>query len=533
MLFRSLAHGAIVLICIGGLLDGNLPLRLQVWLGDKHTTAADQVIANIPPSARLGTGNPSFRGDVFIPEGRSTSFAVLGLADGILLQELPFNVTLDKFHIEHYQNGMPKRFASDIRITDRSSGQTTRHTIEVNHPLTVDGVTLYQSSFEDGGSKLAIKARSLLPGRPGVLREIEGVVGESLAFADGAAGFSYTLEFTDFRAFNVEDMRGNEGGQGDEGEAAPRGMDKLQRHLGSGAKGAEVRDLRNIGPSFTFKLRDPAGQAREFHNYMLPIEQGGRWFLYTGLRDAQADAFRYMRIPLDESGGVDAWFAIRDRLLDPAQRDALVARFAARSFPAGRGQDAMREALVQSARQTLGLFAEKGYETLGGFIEKSVPEAERGPAADVLVRILQGLAWEAWTLHREAGGEPPLQLDPARATFVNDTIAAISDSQFYGAPAWLQLDGFEERHATVLQATRSPGMPLVYLGALLLVLGVFAMLYIRERRLFVLVKPNEALVAMSSNRRALDVDEAFRQHVEGLAAMLGAPVPASEPREGA
>jgi cytochrome c biogenesis protein len=149
------------------------------------------------------------------------------------------------------------------------------------------------------------------------------------------------------------------------------------------------------------------------------------------------------------------------------------------------------------------------------------------------VRILQGLAWEAWTLHRERTGEPALELNPARATFLNDTIAAISDSHFYNAPAWLQLDGFEERHATVLQATRSPGMPLVYLGALLLVLGVFAMLYIRERRLFVLVKPNEALVAMSSNRRALDVDETFREHVEGLAAVLGAPVPASDLREGA
>ncbi len=53
----------------------------------------------------------------------------------------------------------------------------------------------------------------------------------------------------------------------------------------------------------------------------------------------------------------------------------------------------MREALVQSARQTLGLFAEKGYETLGGFVEQSVPEAERGQAVDVLVRILQGLAF--------------------------------------------------------------------------------------------------------------------------------------------
>lgn len=525
-----LAHGAIVLICVGGLLDGNLPLRLQVWLGDKHPTAGNQVIANIPASARLGTANPSFRGDVFIPEGRSTSFAVLGVADGILLQELPFNVALDKFHIEHYENGMPKRFASDIRVTDRSSGKTTQHTIEVNRPLTVDGITLYQSSFEDGGSKLAIKARSLLPGRPGVLREIEGVVGENLAFADAAAGFAYTLELTDFKAFNVEDMRASEAEHG--GDAA-RGMDRLQRHLGSGAKGSENRDMRNIGPSFTFKLRDPAGQAREFHNYMLPIEQDGRWFLYTGLRDAQSDAFRYMRIPLDDSGSVEAWFAIRDRLLDPAQRDALVSRFAARRFPAGRGQEAMREALVQSARQTLGLFAEKGYETLGGFIEKSVPEAERSQAVDVLVRVLQGLAWEAWTLHREAAGQPALELNPTRATFLNDTIAAISDSQFYGAPAWLQLDGFEERHATVLQATRSPGMPLVYLGALLLVLGVFAMLYIRERRLFVLVKPNEVLVAMSSNRKTLDVDETFRQHVEGLAAVLGAPVPASDSREGA
>jgi len=98
---------------------------------------------------------------------------------------------------------------------------------------------------------------------------------------------------------------------------------------------------------------------------------------------------------------------------------------------------------------------------------------------------------------------------------------------------FFQLAGFDEVRATVLQVTRSPGKPIVYFGSLLLVLGVFAMLYIRERRLFVLVKPNEALVAMSSNRRALDVDETFRQHVEGLAAVLGAPVPASDSREGA
>src|SRR5690625_7032838 len=29
-------HAAIVIICIGGLLDSDLPVRMQVWLGDKQ-----------------------------------------------------------------------------------------------------------------------------------------------------------------------------------------------------------------------------------------------------------------------------------------------------------------------------------------------------------------------------------------------------------------------------------------------------------------------------------------------------------------
>jgi cytochrome c biogenesis protein len=79
----------------------------------------------------------------------------------------------------------------------------------------------------------------------------------------------------------------------------------------------------------------------------------------------------------------------------------------------------------------------------------------------------------------------------------------------------------------VLQVTRSPGKPIVYFGSLLLVLGVFAMLYIRERRLFVLIKDSgEALIALSSNRKSMDVEESFRRHRDGLAAALNPATPA-------
>ena len=80
----------------------------------------------------------------------------------------------------------------------------------------------------------------------------------------------------------------------------------------------------------------------------------------------------------------------------------------------------------------------------------------------------------------------------------------------------LQLQSFDQVKASVFQVTRSPGKNIVYLGCLLLVLGVFAMLYVRERRLWVWIRSSEtgqghALMAMSTQRRSLDFDKEFER----------------------
>jgi len=67
--------------------------------------------------------------------------------------------------------------------------------------------------------------------------------------------------------------------------------------------------------------------------------------------------------------------------------------------------------------------------------------------------------------------------------FVRDSLNAINDSYAYGGPVYLQLTGYEEVQASGLQLTRSPGKNIVYTGSVLLILGVFAMFYIRERRI--------------------------------------------------
>ena len=50
----------------------------------------------------------------FVPEGSTVSTAILNIADGALIQDLPFMITLKKFTVEHYSTGMPKLFASEM-----------------------------------------------------------------------------------------------------------------------------------------------------------------------------------------------------------------------------------------------------------------------------------------------------------------------------------------------------------------------------------------------------------------------------------
>ncbi|MEZ4142170.1 hypothetical protein QUR44_24400, partial [Salmonella enterica] len=136
------------------------------------------------------------------------------------------------------------------------------------------------SSFDDGGSLLKLRA---VPMAPGVQPfDVEGTVGGSTRIERAGAGKAtgadasqtLTLEFTGLRTINVENFcAAGSGGSG----ADVRKVDlrqSIESRLGAGNKTATPKELRNVGPSVTYKLRDAAGQAREFHNYMLPVDTG-------------------------------------------------------------------------------------------------------------------------------------------------------------------------------------------------------------------------------------------------------------------
>ncbi len=519
------AHSAIVLICLGGLLDGDLVVRAQTWFNGKSVFTGGGMIADVAPEHRLSAANPTFRGNILVPEGGQSSVAILNQSDGVLLQELPFSIELKKFIVDYYSTGMPKLFASEVVLHDRETGKEIPARIEVNHPASYKGVEIYQSSFDDGGSSVKLKAVPMAAAAKPF--EVDGVIGgPSVDITNGAD--KLTLEFAALRVINVENFADPQAN----GAVDVRKVDlrhDFESRLGAANKTDKPKTLRNIGPSIGYKLRDAAGQAREYQNYMVPVDTGdGQPVFLLGMRERPEDPFRYLRVPADDQGSMDGFVRMRTALADPTLRARAIDRYIARAADPKRPE--LAEQLRTSATRALALFsgAERarsdavsagGWQAIAEFMEANVPEAERERAGAVLVRILNDVLFEVLNLSRETAGLAALPPDDKSQAFLTQSVLAISDAHFYPAPVAMMMTDFKQVQASVFQVARAPGKNVVYLGCLLLITGIFAMLYVRERRLWVWLSPKahdsgsaqstEASMAFSVNRKTLDSDREF------------------------
>jgi cytochrome c biogenesis protein len=207
-------------------------------------------------------------------------------------------------------------------------------------------------------------------------------------------------------------------------------------------------------------------------------------------------------------------------------RELAIRRYATAAVEGGKPE--LTEALQLSASRALGLFAgteavtgkagdppiKGGLPSVSAFLESHVPEAERERASDVLVRILNGTLFELLQVSRERAGLPPLSTGDDTARFMRGAVMALSDAFYYPAPMTFRLKDFQHIQASVFQVARAPGQNVVYLGCLLLIVGIFVMLYVRDRRLWVWLAPSpdgkaQATMALSTNRKTLEADQEF------------------------
>ncbi|OYY74834.1 MAG: hypothetical protein B7Y40_02470 [Gammaproteobacteria bacterium 28-57-27] len=484
-------HVAIVVICIGGMLDSRIWLSYQEFVGKLTVETRSVPLSQVPEESKIAATNPGFRGNVNVPEGSKTSVLFLNVRDGYVVQNLPFDIEVKDFRIEHYINGMPKSYESDLVVTDpKHPHDPVKATIAVNKPLIYNGYAIYQASFGDGGSRLKLSSWQLAGGTAGTSQPVEGAVFQDIPFTVGDV--KYTLELNDFRMFNINPVPDEHG--------------KMQE--------------KNFGPSVVFRMRDTTGQAREYENYMMPVVMEGRPVFISGMRDQVGGVMRFLYIPADRDNSMATFMDFYHRLHDANLIDQAVQSMLAEVNPEAAKLPAASEAI----RAMVEKFVRGGYDAMGADLEARVPKDQLERAFETSARVLQTVLSRMYVTMmnergvKDVGGEKDER-------FLADSVAAINALVFYGAPIYLQMTGFEQIQASGLQITKSPGKNVVYLGSVLLILGVFMLFYIHPRRAWLLVRESDrgarVLFATTSHRKTLDMARAAQLMHAAMVAKFG------------
>ncbi len=104
-----------------------------------------------------------FKGYVNIVEGQSVR-EVMTRGGGKKV-DLGYEVRCNRFWVEHYPNGQPKEYSSDLSVIENGR-EVLRKTIEVNDPLRYKGIWFYQSSYGSAGGTGAQVAVRRTTGEP-------------------------------------------------------------------------------------------------------------------------------------------------------------------------------------------------------------------------------------------------------------------------------------------------------------------------------------------------------------------------------
>ncbi|QKT03741.1 cytochrome c biogenesis protein ResB [Ectothiorhodospiraceae bacterium 2226] len=489
-------HLAIVVICIGGLIDGNIGLKFKEMSGRLQVETRDILARDVPAESRLAAGESSaFRGNVTIPEGARAGLVFLNIRDGYVIQELPFDIEVKEFRIRRYPNGEPSSYESDLVIHDPQLDEPLHRTIKVNHPLIHRGYAIYQASFADGGSRVAMNVVPLSgTGEPA---PIEGRVERDPIPLQTSAG-QVRVELVDFQPLNVFPVQEGRGIQ---------------------------RDFVDFGPSVVFRLRDARGMAREYLNYVNPVEQDGRLFFLSGVRsEIPGDEFRYLHLPVGPDGTLDRFLSYRARLGNPAQVADIAEQHARSTIAAANMTDlSVLDNITASMTRLVGLFNSGGFDAVVNFVRETVPEERHEDVTNAYFKVLESILQAVYLdVLDDEGVDLRAGVPEAEAWFFEDAVNAITALSRYGADVYMQVTDYEHREATGLQIARAPGQNIVYFGSLMLIVGIFLMFYVAHRRVWLLVRRQgdgevSVLLAGSDNRHQREFAREFerlRQRVD-------------------
>jgi cytochrome c biogenesis protein len=171
----------------------------------------------------------------------------------------------------------------------------------------------------------------------------------------------------------------------------------------------------------------------------------------------------------------------------------------------------LQESLQETLKTLIAMYLKGGFVEVSQFIENELPEAQRQTLGQAYLSMLREMLARVYFFDID----PTQQINETDLIFLEDAADAIGSLSRYGSPIYLRLTHYDHVEASGLQIARSPGKSTVYIGCALLIIGVFLLFYLPQRRFWTLVKSEsgktDIILSGMSNRNSREFDQFFEQ----------------------
>ena len=171
----------------------------------------------------------------------------------------------------------------------------------------------------------------------------------------------------------------------------------------------------------------------------------------------------------------------------------------------------LQDNLQETLKALVTMFLRGGFTGVAEFIDTSLPEGQKEKLGSAYLSMLREMLARLFFTDKDQ----TQAVTEAELLFLQDAADAIGSLSRYGSPVYLGLKDYSHVQASCLQIAKAPGKNTVYLGCALLILGVFILFYLPQRRFWVLLKQNdsenEIILAGMSNRNPRDFEQFFDQ----------------------
>ncbi|MCK5662734.1 MAG: cytochrome c biogenesis protein ResB, partial [Thiotrichaceae bacterium] len=138
------------------------------------------------------------------------------------------------------------------------------------------------------------------------------------------------------------------------------------------------------------------------------------------------------------------------------------------------------------------LFNRGGFDQVLADINEKVPQDKRDSVTESYFKVLQTILGTVYLeVLQQEGVDISSNITAAQEQFYDDMFNTMGVLANYSSPVYIQIKSFEHKEASGFQITKAPGKDLVYLGCILLCIGIILMFYVAHKRIWIIIEPYE------------------------------------------